>query len=227
MVWLEYALWIYFCIYPFYIAFTYKQEKALLLSNPNRKIDYYCVTIAHLWLPTVLLLLLVFGQAISLEAIGIDWQWNWRTQLAVGAFTLIGAYIYISLKQLQSTPALKDEVIGKTEDLAWILPTTKQEHNYFVWGVSVSAGICEELLFRGYLIPLISAQLPLYMAVFLSSVMFGLFHLYQGWQGVIKTSVLGGVFALIYIATGSIIIPILFHILVDVYSGTLFYVVRK
>lgn len=227
MIWLEYLLWFYFGVYPFYIAFTHKQEKELLIKNPGQKIHYYCLTMAHLWIPTCVLLTLVYTQVLDLKYIGINWQWNWQTQISLAGLVIVASYFYLIIKQLKNSHSLKTEVLTKTDDLAWILPTSKREHRYFVWGVSVSAGICEELLFRGYLIQFIDGYLPIYMAVLLSSVMFGLFHLYQGWAGVIKTSALGGIFALIYLATDSIIIPIFFHIMVDIYSGTMFYTVRK
>ena len=48
-----------------------------------------------------------------------------------------------------------------------------------------------------------------------SSLIFGLGHLYQGVRGVIGTTVLGLVFAVLFVITGNLAIPILLHAAID------------
>jgi membrane protease YdiL (CAAX protease family) len=51
--------------------------------------------------------------------------------------------------------------------------------------------------------------------ILLASIIFGLCHFYQGWQGVLGTTALGAVFAGLYVATGSLLFPVILHALVD------------
>lgn len=66
------------------------------------------------------------------------------------------------------------------------------------------AAFCEEMVFRGYLIPRIEdllggARRGLAIALIASSALFGLAHQYQGLAGVIATGTIGGLLALLYL----------------------------
>jgi len=60
-------------------------------------------------------------------------------------------------------------------------------------------------------------------AILLSSIIFGFWYIYLGWQEVIRTSVMGVLLCAIYIFTENIILPILLHIFIGVYSGLMCY----
>ena len=57
--------------------------------------------------------------------------------------------------------------------------------------------------------------MPLWVAVVVSSVLFGIGHIYQSLDGVVKTAVIGLVLGLLSVATGSLLFPILVHIVLD------------
>jgi uncharacterized protein len=46
-------------------------------------------------------------------------------------------------------------------------------------------------------------------------VAFGLAHAYQGRVGIVTTGVLGGVMAAVYLDTGSLLLPVVLHTLID------------
>lgn len=100
-------------------------------------------------------------------------------------------------------------------DIAYALPRTRREYVYSNL-VSVTAGVVEEIVYRGFVIWLLSLYMPLVAAAVVSSAAFGLAHLYQGWSGVLKTGVLGGIFAAIYLVAGTIWIPVVLHALLDI-----------
>jgi membrane protease YdiL (CAAX protease family) len=88
--------------------------------------------------------------------------------------------------------------------------------------VALSAGVCEELIFRGFLLFLfrsIFPGIPIYLVVLIPTVVFGIGHLYQGLQGVIKTSIIGALFMCLYLATDSLILVMLLHFFMD-FSAT-------
>ncbi len=90
------------------------------------------------------------------------------------------------------------EQIGRIK----ILPRDGGELAVFLL-VSLTAGVVEELLYRGYLIWFFSSPLGLYGAIAFTSLVFGIGHAYQGWRGVVQTGALGLLFAIVYVATES------------------------
>jgi membrane protease YdiL (CAAX protease family) len=85
--------------------------------------------------------------------------------------------------------------------------------------LAANAGPSEELFFR-LMLPLLFA-LATGNALFgfaAASLIFGIAHLYQGWKGVLGTTVAGLLFAGIYLASGSIWLPALLHALVNLNS---------
>ena len=117
--------------------------------------------------------------------------------------------------------------LEKDNSLIDILPQSYKEYLLFTLLVSVSAGICEELIFRWFLYSYIEIQSDWVIAVICSSFIFGLWHLYLGWKHVIKTALIGVLLCGIYLYFESIVVAIIAHIFMDVYSGTIAYYARK
>jgi membrane protease YdiL (CAAX protease family) len=84
--------------------------------------------------------------------------------------------------------------------------------------------VSEEFLYRGFVFMafvrmIVNYGQPNAFAVILSSMWFSLAHLYQGKRGVITTFVVGLIFALIRVWTGSLIPAIVAHIGIDLVVG--------
>ena len=103
-----------------------------------------------------------------------------------------------------------------------VLPRTRGERSAF-FGVSVTAGFCEELLFRGFLIAYFAQWIGWWPAGIASSVLFGIGHAYQGAAGVLKTTTVGMVMAALYVYSGSLWPSIVLHTALDVQGGALGY----
>jgi uncharacterized protein len=101
--------------------------------------------------------------------------------------------------------------------IALLLPRTARERRW-AGAVAVAAGVGEELVFRGAL-PMLGIGLlglaPL-VAFALSTLIFGLAHLYQGVAGIVATTALGAVLAALTVLTQSLLPAIVLHVLVDV-----------
>lgn len=112
-------------------------------------------------------------------------------------------------------------VIGVRESpvLRRIVPQTTRQKVFFV-GLSVNAGFFEELVFRGFLIDVLtSATGMLAVAVMLSSVVFGLLHAYQHVAGAIRAAMLGALLAVPLLVTGSLLPSMIAHAAIDVIAG--------
>ena len=83
----------------------------------------------------------------------------------------------------------------------------------------IVVAIAEETIFRGYLIlrfVAIGRNVP--AAALLSSFVFSLGHGYEGSAGLATVGIMGLVFAVVYLRTGSLIAPIIMHFLQDFIS---------
>jgi CAAX protease family protein len=87
----------------------------------------------------------------------------------------------------------------------------------------VVVAIAEEIIFRGYLIlRLGSITRSVLGAAILSSIVFSLGHGYEGTAGVVTVGVMGFFFALVYLARGSLVAPMVMHFLQDFTAIVLF-----
>ena len=90
----------------------------------------------------------------------------------------------------------------------------------------LTAGICEEIGFRAYVLNQVRAltgSTPL--AVVGQAVIFGLFHLYQGWKSVVVITGLGMLLGLLAVWRGNLRTNILSHALFDLWDGWLKFLV--
>lgn len=101
-----------------------------------------------------------------------------------------------------------------------MLPHTPGELTLFR-GLSVTAGVCEELLFRGFLIWYFGNYTGLIQAALLSSLAFGIGHAYQGPRGIALTGLVGAFMSAVYLLTGSLVLPMLIHAAMDLQAGAL------
>lgn len=225
MAYLEYLLWGYFIFYPLYVFLTYEQEKQSLIAKPEKRVAMYRIWILHLWLPVLLLMLIIFQGQMSLGDIGLQWYWDLPNILCALGVIGVSGYFVFSLKQLIKNTDEHQVIRKQLEYIQWMTPTTGKEARYFILGLSISAGICEEILFRGYLMQLLGNYVPTYAVVIISSIAFGLPHLYQGPIHILRTSIVGAAMALLYLFTDSIITPILLHVVFDMYGGAMAYIV--
>jgi membrane protease YdiL (CAAX protease family) len=179
----------------------------------------------HLWLPVLILVVLVNQTEISLNDIGLQWHWDQANLICTVGFLLLCGYFLFSLKKLHKNTDDHQELRKQLTYIQWMTPSTAKEARYFILGLSISAGICEEILFRGYLMLVLGDYFPTYAVVIISSLIFGLPHIYQGAIHIFRTAIVGATMALIYLFTDSIIIPILLHAVFDMYGGAMAYIV--
>ena len=105
------------------------------------------------------------------------------------------------------------------EFVLFLLPKSARERLLFMF-LSVTAGLAEELVFRGFLIELLGGWCGnLWVAVVLSSILFGLLHGYQGLSGVLRTGFLGLGLAALYVWRDSLLPVMVAHFASDVVAG--------
>ena len=128
----------------------------------------------------------------------VDWH-------RVAAFGLLAGVAQLLLVKVVLTPAI-EHLTGQYRDLSMFDYLRGNWHALLsllplIW---ISAGFCEEVVFRGIVLGRIRAafggsRAATAVAVAASCVVFGLAHGYQGLSGWILTGVLGGILALVYV----------------------------
>ena len=147
----------------------------------------------------------------SLHALGLALPGGWGTQLAwaVGCTA-----VAITITWVGHLLGLRE-----TQLLFHLLPRTISERAAFL-GLSVTAGFCEELVFRGFLITAIhAASGSLVLALLMSSLAFGVVHAYQEPGGIARATLLGLVLAAPLVITGSLAGAMLAHTAIDIIGG--------
>ena len=158
-------------------------------------------------------------------------------RLGVGTPLRLGIGLTIAAVFLALLWARRRAVLGRPERLKMVrkklanaepfMSQTLGEFRMFA-AVSVSAGFCEEILFRGFVMWYVAAWFPVawmgtVAAVVISSAFFGFAHIYLGWPNVLGTAVGGVFFALVVLASGSLWPAMIIHAAVDLSSGELGY----
>ena len=225
-IWFLSILLITFIVEAVVSTLSEKKYRNVFMAEKIKCKNYY-QTITVLWGIVFVIFIMCLIGGISLTDIGLRWlSFNYNLWLTAISLVISGLFILILLLQsiqlVTSTKAQEDakKKIATGEGAGQMLPRTKKEKRLFVL-VSLTAGICEEIIFRGFLVFLLQAifsSLPIYLIVIISSVIFGLVHLYQGWQGIIKTGVIGAFLMCLVLVTNSLIISMLLHFLMDVSS---------
>ena len=189
-------------------------------GRPGARLHMYNAVIGTQWALTVVLTGLWLAMDRSLSGLGLvpvasGWQW-----LAIGLGLAAVVFMVLQMVYLLHHPDKLHKLQGKAGEVAVIAPQTDVEVRRFN-AASVTAGVCEEVLYRGILFAVLSTALGVWPTVALSSFIFGLGHAYQGLEGIGKTTLVGFVMALLMVFTGSLFVPILLHVVIDLTSGRL------
>jgi membrane protease YdiL (CAAX protease family) len=114
---------------------------------------------------------------------------------------------------------------GAAKSVDSLLPRSLAE--VLVWiGLSITAGVCEEMAFRGYLQRQLHALTGgIAPAVLGQALVFGLAHSYQGWKSVTVISVLGILYGALAAWRGNLRANMIAHAATDIWEGWLKFLV--
>jgi membrane protease YdiL (CAAX protease family) len=207
----------------------HRRFESRLRTDPAARRSFYARLLILEW-GLALLALIVWLSAPGVDAgqVGLRWPQGWPGPITGVVVVLVLLFVAVSTRALRSgvllEPAAPRHRPGEgrhAESAAHatlaVLPRSTSERRLFTV-VGVTAGICEEWLYRGFFLAVVAAVsggLPTGVLVVLAAVAFGLAHAYQGPAGIVTTGVLGGVMAAVYLQTGSLLLPVLLHALID------------
>ena len=197
-------------------------ERLKASKESRLKIAYYRTMVIVGWLTSAIALAAVGWGAIltfNRESANVSWLPQHSGSRTFVAGVLVGLLFIIALSALQArrSAAIQKKMEKAFLRFSFFLPLTAKERTWWIF-VSLTAGITEEILYRGFLIHYFFSapfHTALAVAVIVSSVIFGAGHLYQGVAGVLSAAVLGLLFSAIFLMTGNLLLPMILHALID------------
>jgi membrane protease YdiL (CAAX protease family) len=213
-------IFLLFVVQPIYGAISFRRYIARVNAGQAAdRVKLYRQTIIMQWIALAVLAVVWYLYGRPLANVGFTTPSGTGFWIGLGVVTLVIAYLLYAWRE--SKHEKDGKLLAQLEslgDLIHFLPQTKRDLNYFV-AASITAGTVEEIIYRGFVLWYLSFLMPLWAAILLSSIIFGCGHGYQGISGGIKTGLVGLAFALLYVGTGSIWLPIIAHILLDIIQG--------
>lgn len=224
LLWICFVLFLlYFVGYETWWGLTrYKKMLSDIACGQIQKSYLYSRTMAYWWIPTVLIVLLSAAKGITLNNYGLSWfkphNNAYLLYISLGialiyfiylAYQLVAFRIY-AMKKVNISPKVPDTIKA-------LLPVTRKEKLVWVF-TSITAGITEEFIYRGFFFYLMGNLFPglnIFIILGISALIFGAGHIYQGPMEAVKPMFLGLVYGVFFIAFGSIIPCIILHAMQD------------
>lgn len=215
-------IWVIFFVLGVILPWRGRVRMKKLLAMPKvstmERLVLYASTIAFQWLAAAVVAWRAWAHRYSAVELGLTLH-N-RTSLVLGS--VIGAATFATLQwlNLRRVGRLPLEGRGPLQAIAErILPQSPVELLPYL-ALAVTAGLCEEFLYRGFAMAVLArVGLPAWAVILLSSVLFGLAHLYQGRGGLVSTLAIGTVLGTGRMAYDSLVPAIFWHSAVDIVAG--------
>ena len=191
-------------------------DQLIAAANPNR-VRFYVVTLFYEWLLFVLVVVGVRRSGASaLVVLGEHWHSVRQVLRDIGiaaGFWIVAAILLWIFGWLLRTAVLSRNVS--------MLPHRGIELTLWI-ALSVTAGICEETIFRGYLQrQFIALTKSAPTGIVLSAATFGAAHAYQGFRMMVLIALYGAMFGILAYWRGSVRPGMIAHAWNDSLNGVL------
>jgi membrane protease YdiL (CAAX protease family) len=210
---------------PVYTAWDMPRLARQIAADPvNARTKGYIWGIASQWGLTLVLIGAWWWIGRSPREMGLRLPdttsaWSWSLLIAVGGIAFLGQQVFSVLRSADAQAKIREQLEAQP-GVRTILPSTPRESRLFV-AVSITAGICEEVLYRGYLLWYWLLLVPRGVAIAAAILAFGVGHAYQGVKGILTAGVAGAVYMAVYLLTGSLLAPIVLHAALDIVHGVI------
>ena len=216
-------IWLIFFVLGVILPWRGRVRTKKLLAMPQvsttERLALYASTIAFQWFAVAVVAWRAWAHGYTASQLSLTIPDRSRILVPsiVGAAT-IAALQWLNLRRVGKLPV---EARGSLQALAErILPQSTVELLPYL-ALAITAGLCEEFLYRGFaMAALLNVGLQAWAVVLLSSVLFGLAHSYQGRGGIVMTLMIGLILGTSRLAYDSLVPAVFWHSAVDVVAGT-------
>jgi membrane protease YdiL (CAAX protease family) len=195
-----------------------KKLLALPSVSTKEKLVLYGWTIASQWVIAGLVAWRALARGLSAGSLGLANHGGVNTILGSLALAVIaGALHWLNLRRVGKSQGKAPELMRSLAQR--ILPVNSVELLPYC-ALAVTAGVCEEFLYRGFAMGAFSGLgFPAWAVVLLTAVLFGLAHAYQGRSGILGTFVMGILFGVVRLAYDTLVPVMMMHATVDLVAG--------
>ena len=176
------------------------------------KTALYFSAVVSQWGLAAIGVLVIFVAGPGWSTIGltpVDATGFFRWTLMVVLVSVAGLGLVLLLEQRGWWPRESDMV-------QLLMPENAREKLWSVLGLAPTAGLCEEFLYRGFLLAEATAWFhSVALGIVVSSVAFGCAHAYQGLNGMVRAGLLGALLAWPVVQLGSLYPSMTAHFLID------------
>ncbi len=220
---------IFALVLPFLTYLEYRGVDREDMDNGTWRLNIYKKTLLHQWsLCFAALALWAFGGK-AFSDLGLGWPAFSDTGFLASS-AVVALIIFGLLYQNHAAKTASEEDLEKLKQsiapVKFVLPHTQSELRWCS-GLALTAGIVEEILWRGFLIAYLQSFLPLWAAITISVILFGLAHSYQGLRQLPGVMFAGALTAALFYFSGSLWLSILCHACIDLLQARLAYSVLK
>ncbi len=204
---------------------TWPRFLARLATGESRaRLNFYSGIVLEEWIATVALLGYWEWTGRPLQALRLVPASPVRFAIGMAVAVALCALLVLQNRAVVARPELMPKVRKKLAYGEPLLPHIPAERRRF-HAVSITAGVCEETLFRGFLLWYFAVWVGVWPAAVLSAIVFGWGHVYLGVRQIPNTAAIGLVMAALVILSGSLWPAMLLHAAIDWNSGELGYLV--
>lgn len=215
-------MWLIFFVLAVLLPWRGKARMKKLLARPQvgtmERLVLYASTIAFQWLAVAVVAWRAWIHGYTATELGLTIHDRARVLVAaiVGAAT-IAALQWLNLRRVGKLPL---KARGRFQAIAErILPQSSLELLPYL-ALAMTAGLCEEFLYRGFAMAVLTRTgVNIWAVVLVSAALFGLAHLYQGRSGFLATLIVGTVLGIARIAYDSLIPVLFWHTALDIVAG--------
>ena len=203
-------------VFPLFAILNASKTKQLFLESPDKRASFYRQTGMTLLLSCGLVLGSMAIHSENLALIGLSFVAEPLVILGLFASGMIGWWV---LYQIPFDLAKKTELESRYEEVSFLLPNSSSAYSWSIV-MSFAAGICEEIIFRGFLFWQLIPYFSTIPSMLIVNVIFALSHFSTKWKNMASAFALGILWSLSFLWTGSLWLAMLIHVLVDIYSMT-------
>ena len=195
-------------------------KRALAADLPGARPRMYARAIATQWLLAAIALVVWILPGRRAAALGLAAPSGTGFWIGAALVLLIAGFLHAQYRALAAKPAALGRVREQLTAALPMLPHTPGELRGFM-ALSVTAGVCEELLYRGFLMTWLAGFLGVAGAVIASSVAFGIAHGYLDRANALKAGLTGLAMAGLVVLSHSLWLPMAAHAFIDINSGSI------
>lgn len=214
--------WLIFLVLGVVIPWRGRVRLRNLLAQPvsgtKEKLVLYGTTIAFQWLLMGVVAWRALARGLTPSQLGLGRRITPELIFLglVGA-GLLGAFQWFNLRRVSRMTGPIPDFMRKLAER--LLPGKPVEFAPYC-ALAITAGVCEEFLYRGFALAAMNrAGLVPWAVVVITSLLFGLAHTYQGKSGIAATTLMGLVLGAFRLFSQSLLPVVVWHSAVDLVAG--------